>query len=62
MINPTELEIAAISAAINAYLIEESNSSISNTYLTPWKVAAFNNFNISHRRGILGWTEKLHKQ
>ena len=62
MINPTELEIAAISAAINAYLIEESDSSITNTYLTPWKAAAFHNFNISHRRGILGWTGKLHRE
>ena len=55
---PTEIEIAAIVTAINTYLTEESDSSISNNYLTPWKAVIFN---ISNHRDLLGWTEKLNK-
>ena len=57
----TEIEIAAITAAINSYLAEESDSSASSIYLTPWQVATFNNFDSSNRRHLLGWTERLTK-
>ena len=57
----TEIEIAAITAAINTYLAEESDSPASSIYLTPWQVATLNNFDSSSRRHLLGWTERSTK-
>lgn len=57
----TEIEIAAITAAINSYIEQESGPSKSSSYLTPWQVTTFNNGDISSRRQLLGWTERSTK-
>ena len=57
-LNLTEMEIAAITIAINTYLTQNSDSTVNNNYLTPWKISTFNNIHIANDKNILGWNGK----
>tara|TARA_Y100000817_G_scaffold129070_2_gene101244 strand:- start:36 stop:239 length:204 start_codon:yes stop_codon:yes gene_type:complete len=61
--HPSEIEIAAISAALNSYFDDQSKDQFKDTssnknYLTPWQIGALNTIDMAPQRKILGWARK----
>ena len=61
--HPSEIEIAAISAALNSYFDDQSKDQFKDTssnknYLTPWQIGALNTIDMATQRKILGWARK----
>tara|TARA_B100000401_G_C52586232_1_gene615033 strand:+ start:454 stop:657 length:204 start_codon:yes stop_codon:yes gene_type:complete len=61
--HPSEIEIAAISAALNYYFDNQSKKHVKDTssnknYLTPWQIGALNTIDMAPQRKILGWARK----
>ena len=59
--HPSEIEIAAISAALNSYFDDQSKDQFKDTssnknYLTPWQIGALDTIDAGSQRKILGWT------
>ena len=70
-LQPSKIEAAAISAALNQYFDEKSSHPIAksdmtqsyniNKYLTPWQINVLNSTDLPNERNILGWSGKLNK-
>ncbi|MAU64428.1 MAG: hypothetical protein CL882_00175 [Dehalococcoidia bacterium] len=61
--HPSEIEIAAISAALNYYFDNQSKKHVKDTssnknYLTPWQIGALDTIDVGSQRKILGWAGK----
>jgi elongation factor P--beta-lysine ligase len=70
-VQPSKIEAAAISAALNQYFDEKLSHPITthgmnqsyntNKHLTPWQINVLNNTDLPNERNILGWSGKLNK-
>ena len=70
-VQPSKIEAAAISVALNQYFDEKLSHRIAtygitqsyniNKYLTPWQINVLHNTNLANNRNILGWAGKLNK-